>query len=200
MDPLKCVGSLMVGVWCSAVVGCSSGVSSAPPVGSPSPSVTLECVPEAGGDPVSCGPIEFEQAQRRDALYAEAEAVYRRFWGEMRRVELSSTPELTPELEAMTGDPYRETLVDLLARSRGSERVSGEPRIAWVRRLVGLSRSGSIVALETCSENADAMYADPEGGAPAEGFTVKRRLYFSRGEATLPLRIVDSEFLRVTTC
>ena len=92
MDPLKCVGSLMVGVWCSAVVGCSSGVSSAPPVGSPSPSVTLECVPEAGGDSVSCGPIEFEQAQRRDALYAEAEAVYRRFWVETLRVEQLRDP------------------------------------------------------------------------------------------------------------
>lgn len=41
-------------------------------------SPTYQCVPEAGGDPVPCGPIEYEQAQARDALYAEAEAVYRR--------------------------------------------------------------------------------------------------------------------------
>ena len=97
MDPLKCVGSLMVGVWCSAVVGCSSGVSSAPPVGSPSPSATLEYVPEAGGDPVGCGPIEFEQAQRRDALYAEAEAVYRRFWVVSTTLEYEADPTFENE-------------------------------------------------------------------------------------------------------
>ena len=90
MDLLRRVGSLVVGVVCVALAGCSPS-----PVASPSPSATFLCVPEAGGDPVVCGPIEFEQAQRRDALYAEAEAVYRRFWVEMRRVELSSTPELT---------------------------------------------------------------------------------------------------------
>ena len=183
---------VLVGV---ALAGCSAA-----PVASPTPSPTYACVPEAGGEAVPCGPIEYEQSQRRDALYAEAEAVYRRFWAEMRRVELDSTPTLTPELEATTGGPYRDTLSELLVLARGNQRVSGGPQIAWVRRLVGLSRSGSIVALETCSDNADALYADPQGGPPAAGISGQRRLYFGRDEASLPLRIIDSEYMKVETC
>ncbi len=198
MDPLKCVGSLMVGVWCSAVVGCSSGVSSAPPVGSPSPSVTLECVPEAGGDPVSCGPIEFEQAQRRDALYAEAEAVYRRFWVETLRVEQLRDPSVTPELEAVTGGVFRGSVGEVLAQSQGRPRVSGEPQLVWVHRLPGRSRAGSVVALSACTDARDARFANP-GGQPTSGLRSENRFYFSR-DAEGVLRIVDSEFREVESC
>ena len=102
MAYVKRVCSLVVGVTCVAVAGCSPSPVASP---SPSPSAAFLCVPEAGGDPVVCGPIEFEQAQRRDVLYAEAEAVYRRYWVEVQRVELSAHPVVTPELEVVTVNP-----------------------------------------------------------------------------------------------
>lgn len=183
---------VLVGV---ALAGCSAA-----PVASPTPSPTYACMPEAGGEAVPCGPIEYEQSQRRDALYAEAEAVYRRFWAEMRRVELSPTPVLTPELEATTSGAYREMLNELLEQSRGYQRVSEEePQLAWVKRLPGLSRSGSIVALRTCSENGQTLYANPEGPA-TEGLTGQHRLFFSPDGEGGVLRIVDAESMTTSSC
>ena len=195
MDLLRRVGSLVVGVVCVALAGCSPSPVASP---SPSPSATLECVPEAGGDPVSCGPIEFEQAQRRDALYAEAEAVYRRYWAEKERLETEANPTLTPELEAVTAGVFRDTSTQLLAQGRGRPRLSGEPEIIWVRRLPGLSSAGSVVALSTCTDASRASYANPEG-APKSGLVSEHRYYFARDESG-GLRIVDSEYRSVQSC
>ena len=139
MAYVKRVCSLVVGVTCVAVAGCSpSPVASPSP--SPSPSAAFLCVPEAGGDPVVCGPIEFEQAQRRDALYAEAEAAYRRYWAEVQRVELSAHPVVTPELEVVTEPRFRELLREAFVQAEGRQRVEGEGSVVWVRHAPGVSR------------------------------------------------------------
>lgn len=179
----------------SFVAGCSPAVAP-----TPTPSPTYQCVPEAGGDPLPCGPIEFEASQRRDALYAEAEAVYRRFWAEMARIDVDPAPEMTPELEASTAGPYREILVQLLVVMRGNQRLSGESSVVWVKRLVGLESSGSVVALSVCTDERSALFADPAGGEPQPGKAVQRRVYFARDGGVGPLRIVDSEFLEVDAC
>ena len=44
----------------------------------PTPTPTFACTPEAGGTPSPCSQAEFEEMKAKDALYAEAEAVYRR--------------------------------------------------------------------------------------------------------------------------
>ena len=46
----------------------------AQPTLTPTSSPTYLCTPEAGGTPLPCGPIEAEQAEKRDALYADAES------------------------------------------------------------------------------------------------------------------------------
>ena len=52
--------------------------SSAPsPVATP----TYMCTPEAGGDQAPCTQIAYEKMKARDALYTEAETVYRDFLG-----------------------------------------------------------------------------------------------------------------------
>ena len=156
-------------------------------------------MPEAGGEAVPCGPIEYEQSQRRNALYAEAEAVYRRYWAEKERLASMPDPSWTAELEATTGGAFRESAMELVDRARGRQRVSGEPQLAWVKRLPGLSRSGSIVALRTCSENGQTLYANPEGPA-TEGLTGQHRLFFSPDGEGGALRIVDAESMTTSSC
>ena len=185
--------ALMLGL--SFVAGCSPVVAP-----TPTPSPTYQCVPEAGGDPLPCGPIEFEASQRRDALYAEAEAVYRRLWAEMARVDSDPAPHMTTELEAVTAGPYRETLEQLLVAMRGNQRLSGDSSLVWVRRLIGLQRSGSVVALNVCTDDRQALFANPAGGEPLQGRAVDRRVYLARADGVGPLRIVDSEFARVESC
>jgi hypothetical protein len=182
---------VLVGV---ALAGCSAA-----PVASPTPSPTYACVPEAGGEAVPCGPIEYEQSQRRNALYAEAEAVYRRYWAEKERLASMPDPSWTAELEATTGGAFRESAMELVDRARGRQRVSGEPQLAWVKRLPGLSRSGSIVALEVCTDASGATYASADGGQPQPGLTGQLRLYYSRDQDSV-LRIVESEAKEVPTC
>ena len=156
-------------------VGCSPAPR---PVSTPSP--VYQCVPEAGGDPMPCGPIEFETTQRRSALYGEAEAVYRRFWAEIVRIDSSPEPVMTPELEATTMGKFHESVVTLLGELKGAQRVSGESPIVWVRRLVGMERSGSIVALEACTDERNARFINPKGGDLLVGRATQRRLYFAR--------------------
>jgi hypothetical protein len=178
----------------SFVAGCSPAVAP-----TPTPSPTYQCVPEAGGDPLPCGPIEFEASQRRDALYAEAEAVYRRFWAEIVRIDSNPEPTMTPELEATTVGPFRDALIEVLGELKGAQRVSGESPIVWVKRLVGLQRSGSIVALETCTDERNARFANPDGGELLVGQATRRRVYFVQG-ADGALRLIDTEYMGVEQC
>ena len=185
--------ALMLGL--SFVAGCSPVVAP-----TPIPSPTYHCVPEAGGDPLPCGPIEFEASQRRDAMYAEAEAVYRRYWAEVGRLRLSAEPVMTAELEATTEGTFRESVQTLLAQSQGAQLISGETPVSWVKRLPGLSRQGSVVALEVCSDSRGALFANPDGGDPRPGRAYQQRLYLGRSVGDASLRIVDSEFLQVESC
>ena len=183
------VGAVMLGL--AFTTGCDSTAA---------PSPTYLCVPEAGGDAVPCDATDFEAAQRRDALYAEAEAVYRRLWAEMARVDSDPAPHMTTELEAVTAGPYRETLVQLLVAMRGNQRLSGDSSLVWVRRLIGLERSGSVVALHVCTDDRQALFANPAGGDPLRGRAVDRLIYLARADGVGALRIVDSEFARVEAC
>lgn len=89
---------IVVGLASAAVLaGCTTVTQ---PTATPTNSPTYLCTPEAGGTPLPCGPIEAEQAEKRDALYAEAETVYRRFWTESQRLELDPAPSVTRKLSS----------------------------------------------------------------------------------------------------
>ena len=175
----------------------AAGCSPAPAV-TPTPSPTYACIPEAGGEAVPCGPIEYEQSQRRDALYAEAEAVYRRFRVEATRVDGVADPAMTPELEAVTGGEFRQALISVFQQSQGRQRLSGEPAIVWVRRLPDLSRSGSIVAITACTDATRVRFANPDG-EPTAGVVSEHRFFLARDSAGA-LKIVSSEHRSVASC
>ena len=184
---------LMVVLLSIALTGCSVST-----VVSPSPPPTYVCVPEAGGDPVRCGPVEYEEAQQRDALYAEAEAVYRRFWAERVRLEQVTDPAMSDELESVTGGKFRESTARLLERAQGRNRISGDAQIVWMRRLPGLSMSGSIVAITVCTDARRVRFANPNG-EPTVGVVNDHRYHLSR-DADGALKIIDSEYRPVESC
>ena len=175
----------------------AAGCSPVPAV-TPTPSPTYVCIPEAGGEAVPCGPIEYEQSQSRDALYAEAEVVYRRFRAEWDRLQLSANPVMTAELEAVTAGGFREMIARALEQAQGRNRLSGQADVVWVRRLPGLSMSGSIVALTVCTDARGVLFANPSG-APTQGVVSDHRFYMARDAGGL-LRIVNSESRTVESC
>ncbi|MFT3875120.1 MAG: hypothetical protein QM708_01630 [Propioniciclava sp.] len=173
-----------------------------PTTPTPSPTfVTYTCVPEAGGEPYACTAKEHEEMLAVNALYDEAEAVYRRHMTEVFRIgahwELS---EVTSEIEGTSGGPYLETMTRLLAADREDrvERVSGEPAIGWVKRFPSRSMSGSVVALWSCVDGSTATFQTIEAPNGRPGIIAESRVYLSRVDGFL--KIWDSETRTVASC
>ena len=187
---------LAVALSMGALTGACTG--SVQPSPTPTPSPTFACIPEAGGDPVPCGPIEYEQAQKRDKLYAEAEAVYRRYWAELGRISFLEKPSFTSELEATTTGAFQERARVIVDPSRHRRQLSGDVRLVRVSRLPDLSRSGSTVALLLCADASRATFLAPGESDAVAGKVYETRAYFIPVDGSL--RIVDSELREVATC
>jgi hypothetical protein len=121
---------------------------------SPTPVPTFQCTPEAGGTPSPCSQAEFEQMQKMDALYAEAERVYRKYLAEDERVaKQGGALELTTAYRETIGDPLilQQTLQILRNnKKQGRHMRGGEFRIAWLKRRPEVSSRNSVVALRAC--------------------------------------------------
>ena len=170
------------------------------PAPSPTPT-TYTCTPEAGGDAYPCTAEEHAAMVALDALYDEAETVYRRHMTEVFR--LSSHWELaqvTPEIEATAAGPYLERMTQLITQNRDErvERISGEPGIGWVKRLPGKSLGGSIVALWTCMDGSHGISTTLEDPSGQPGIIAEARIYFRRSDGAL--KLWESETKLVESC
>ena len=180
-------------VACSVLTACAG-----PSAPSPTPSPTYQCVPEAGGDPVPCGPIEYEQAQARDALYAEAEAVYRKYWAESMSAERGEGDGIPPGIRGIISGKFLTYEETLWSKERRALRVGGnDPLLVRVDRLPGLTRDGSTVALLVCWDASQASYRS-SAGEMEKGVISEQRVYLSRLDAVL--KITNSEFREVDAC
>ena len=84
-------------------------------------------------------------------------------------------------------------------QAEGRQRVEGEGSVVWVRHAPGVSRYGSVVAVDACTDGRNARYREREGDAEPGG-VVEHRLFFTRFGIDAGLRIVGSEFVDVETC
>lgn len=176
---------------CSVLVACA-GLSPASPTLSPA----YRCVPEAGADPVPCGPIEFEQAQARDALYAEAEAVYRRFWTEWERLYAFEAPAVSLEIEATTAGSFLKYVEAEFAAPSYARRVAGNARLVRLARYVGGSHSGFTVSLNACWDSSGVTFSPRGGGPETTGGAVDENVFLSRLDGVLKLVEAESETVR----
>ena len=187
---------LAVALSMGTLTAACTGPAQPTPTSTPSP--TFACIPEAGGDPVPCGPIEYEQAQKRDKLYAEAEAVYRRYWAELSRISLLENPSFTDELASTTTGAFQEGARNIVDPSRHRRQTSGEVSLVRVSRLPGLSRSGSTVALLICTDASNANFLAPGDVIPVAGKKYETRAYLIPIDGSL--RLVDGELREVSSC
>ena len=172
------------------------------PAPAPGPTPTsYTCTPEAGGDAYPCTVEEHAIMVALDALYDEAETVYRRHMTEVFRLSSHwELAEVTPEIEATAGGPYLELITQRIAENKADriERISGEPEIAWVKRLPDKSMGGSIVALWSCMDASQriATTLDAPDGEP--GIIAQARVYFRRVDGAL--KLWESETKLVESC
>lgn len=164
----------------------------APP---PTPVPTYACTPEAGGAEFSCSQQQYDEMVAKDKLYAEAEAVYRRFFAEDVRIfRLGGIETPSPVLlETTTGAFLDDSMA--LYRSfivEGRKSVGGEIRLARLERVPGVSKDGSIVALRACIDATSTTTVRRDN--PSEkGGAGQDTLFFGRVDGMLKIRGADGK-------
>jgi hypothetical protein len=156
------------------LTGCTTTKPAPIPV-YPSPT----CTPEAGGDPYPCTPYDYDQMITKNKLYAQAEAVYRKYLAEEERIyRTGGVTEPTEVMkETLTDDMLRDTTEEFRGfHDRKTTAVGGEFRIAYIKRLVGSVKGGSIVSLEACIDASTATLKSP--GSSRKGTVGGERVHF----------------------
>ena len=173
--------------------------SSPPPSATATPTPTFLCTPEAGGEATECTQAQYDEMKAKDALYAEAEEVYRRFFAESVRLSRAGgTAEPTEVLlETSTGD-YLANMIDIFTgmRERGVRAKGTDPKLV-ISRLPGKAKSGSVVALKICIDSRGWAFYRGESRVTSGRLAVDD-VYFSRlGES---LKMIGADGRETTTC
>ncbi|MEA5117241.1 MAG: hypothetical protein VB036_06435 [Propionicimonas sp.] len=132
----------------------------------------------------------------KDALYAEAEAVYRKMFAENIRISRAGgVTEPTQVILETTASQARSNLMDIFKDlADGHLEARGDDPTIKVSRVPGVSKGGSTVTLLICVDASRwAFYRSGElisKGRPAED-----RVYFSRLEDGLKMTYVEGRWV-----
>ena len=166
-----------------------------PAAPTPTPVPTYRCTPEAGGAEFECSQKQYDDMVAKDKLYAEAEAVYRRFLAEDLRIgRAGGVTEPTEELLAVATGAF---LDDVIAgyredKSQGITVRGGDRLLKSLKRLVGVAKAGSSVALGVCvdSSSVEVFRAKRRIGS---GLITSDELYFGQAKGVLKILGADGE-------
>lgn len=174
---------LLVALGC-ALTACSPG-DPAPAPASPSVTVTPSANPST------------------DPLYLEAVDVYKKFFAEVDKAEMSGfKPEsLSPAIDPyVTGD-----LLEVVEASYQSDRTAGitpkgpGTRISRIAPNIGVSRGRSAISLRVCSDGSTVEVIDNASGKTVgRGRRTYKEVFFKRFDGKLKGFAQDSEV--VATC
>lgn len=180
----------------ATVAGCQPPAA----VPTPAPTPTFTCTPEAGGDAYECSQAQYDEMVAKNELYAEAEAVYRKFLAEdIRIMRAGGVMEPTPALlETTTGAFLEDVMSDYRQLRKDRTSASGDdPVLAWMKRAVGKSKGGSVVALSVCVDGTGLTF-ESRGRAIGTGQVAQDDVYF--GETGERLVILGADGRRVASC
>ena len=166
-----------------------------PPAPTPSPLPSYRCTPEAGGAEFDCSRKQYDDMVAKDKLYAEAEAVYRRFFEEDVRIfrEGGITKPTPVLLETTTGDFQADSMALYSSFVKeGRRSVGGDIKLARLDRVPGASKGGSLAALRACVD-ASTTTTVRTGRSPEKGGFGSDLLYFGRSGGVLKIQGADGE-------
>jgi hypothetical protein len=186
--------------------GCTPPVST--PVSSPvspsttaAPAPTFLCTPEAGGAESPCSQARFEEMKRKDALYAEAEAVYRRVLAEDERFARGGGADSLSEtyLATLGSERLRSETLEILRSDKADRRVmkGGEFRLTGVARLPASVVAESVVALRACVDLTTVSIYE-RGRLLGKGGAREEYVYFALYDGLL--KISHMEYEEVSKC
>lgn len=180
----------------ATVAGCQPPAA----VPTPAPTPTFTCTPEAGGDAYECSQAQYDEMVAKNELYAEAEAVYRKFLAEdIRIMRAGGVTEPTPVLlETTTGAFLEDVMSEYRAVRKDNLRSKGgSVDLVWLERIPGASKGGSIVALRACMD-ASSTRTYRGDTFLQNGMVTRDELYFARSGAAL--KIIGADGTQVATC
>ena len=153
---------------------------------------SYRCTPEAGGAEFDCSQKQYDDMVAKDKLYAEAEAVYRKFFEEDVRIFRAGgvdEPTRSPAgdddgcIPRRTRWPATETL-----HSRTREALVGEVRSSRSPGAKpGVSKEGSAVALRVCVDATRPRRFSGHGKGLGHGLLIQDVIYFGRFDGALKI-------------
>lgn len=185
---------------CVVLAGCQPAPAVGPgPSAGELPAAAPSCTPEFGGTPVPCSAAEYEASRDRDALYAEAEQVFRRYFAEENRAANEGIATPTPVMEEILAglalDGTR-TVLEIQARDYI---VEGSAEVAWLTRYEDPSPpDGAVLALQACIDNSELVGTNRSSGEMAVAPDLIRTLWFAPISGAL--RIIDKTSVVTSSC
>ena len=200
------IASVAVVAVLGLVAGCQPATSVTVPPASPSASVpesaspepSFRCTPEAGGEEYDCSQAQHEEMVAKDALYAEAEEVYRRFHAEdVRMLRAGGSDQPTAVIEETTMGYFKSESLEFYRNMYKLDRrsVGGSIELVWVRRVPGVSKAGSVAVMLACTDasTTSTVQAEEEIGP---GGIVQDQLYFGRDDGVLKIMGTDAKLVK----
>lgn len=139
------------------------------------------CTPSEGGTPHPCDKTEHDQWARENALYAETEAVYRKYLAEHVRIYRAggATTASPAILETLTGDALEEVLEsNREIAAEHTKAIGGEFKIGYLRRVSGEAKGDSVATWESCVDATSVTFKDDKSSRP--GSIGLERAFFSQ--------------------
>jgi len=182
------------------LAGCTPATPATPSptvVGTGPTAAAPQCTPEAGGTATPCTEQQYAEQKKLDALYTEAENVYRRFVAEDVKLLRSGGLAEGPVLDLIAGP-----MIERYSSSRTEQHslgitMTGEVKVVFVRRLVGQTHEGSELAVNSCLDGS-GLVGTANGNDLGQGDIVVYTTYFKHVGGDL--KIWWDEGKRVTSC
>lgn len=171
-----------------------------PPATPPSTAPSFRCTPEAGGAEFDCTQQQYDEMLAKDKLYAEAEAVYRRFVVEDARILRAGG--ITEASEALLETTHGEFLDNVMTNYRHLAdrkiRATGvDPTMVFFRRASGRAKTGSVVSADICIDGRSLQFEE-SGNPIGNGRIALDATYFGRVEGAL--KIIGADGRQVEAC
>ena len=147
-----------------------------------------------------CTPAQYDEMVAKDKLYAEAEAVYRRFLAEEDRIFRKGgvTTATSVLKETTTGDFLAESLADYKSMAERNITVKGAaPSLVYFERAPGRSKGGSVVSATVCVDGSSLEFFR-SGKSLGQGRVYKDDTYFAEVEGAI--KIIGADGSQVKSC
>jgi hypothetical protein len=155
----------------------------------PNAKPTYACTPTDGGTPQPCYKAEHDLQVKEDKLYAEAEAVFRRFLAEEERIYRSGgiSEPTTALRDVATGEFLDGKMITYRAlKQTHSRMVGGKITIVWIRPAPKSATPNTLVTMENCLNASAAKVITPGSKTISAGYT-SDVLHFTREQTQLKI-------------